>query len=489
MQISSVGRYQVIRWIKKGGVGSIYLAKDVLLNRKVALKFVLPEHTRDHLLKDSLIREARAIATLNHENIVTVYDIQEHDDSYYIAMQFILGQSLQEILEISEISPEQALDWIIQLCRGLNAAHQKNVVHRDIKPGNIMIDQNGRVKIIDFGFAQLKGSDAFSDGDGLSGGTLPFMSPEQFSNATTDHRSDIFATGVVLYRLLTGTLPFMKETPSLTCLAIQTEVPPPLNALRPGLPEGLQHIIDKLLAKAPNQRYAHMQEVIQDLEREVWLLKAAAGFPLSSTASSATDIVNRIYWHKLAQRPLDAIAAVMCKHAAPVTSGWHLLDDEAALTDADSYKIIVQSREIAYLYVFQIDAAERLEWLFPKNERSRFSVGLNPISPFRWIGLPDQENSYFLDDRGGNECIYIVITRSRWKDLEYALSAFGAGESNATASSMRSRGVGGTKRDTSESHRKSSVTDIPRLLNLRKKSIISIQTRFNNSADLNADDH
>lgn len=489
MQISSIGRYQIIRRIKKGGVGIVFLAKDVLLNRKVALKFVLPAHTRDHLLKDSLIREARAIATLNHDNIVTVYDIQEHEDSYYIAMQFIQGHSLQEVLEKSEISPEQALEWIIQLCRGLNAAHQKNVVHRDIKPGNIMIELSGRVKIIDFGFAQLKGGDAFSDGGGLPGGTLPFMSPEQFSDATTDHRVDIFATGVVLYRLLTGILPFMKETRSLTCLAIQTEVPPSLNELKPDLPEGLQHIIDKMLAKAPDQRYAHMQAVIHDLEREVWLLKAASGFPLSPTSSSATEIVNRIYWHKLTQHPLDAIAAVMCKHAASGTSGWTLMDDEAALTDADSYKIIVQSREIVYLYIFQIDAAGRLEWLFPRNERSRFSVGLNPISPFRWIGLPDQENSYFLDGSGGNECIYIVITRSRWKDLEHALSAFGTEESKSTAPLMRLRGVGGTKPDTSESRRKTSVTDIPRLLNLRKESIISIQTRFNNSTDLKANDH
>ncbi len=262
---ATVAHYELIRKIGAGGMGEVYLARDTQLERKVALKFLPPTMALDSLFRERFIREARSAARLSHPNIITIYQVGEFEGYVYIAMEYIEGQSLRESIDSGHIETDRALDIAIQICEGLAVAHAVELIHRDIKPPNIMIDTTRRARILDFGLAKSAHDDQLTQA-GTTMGTVSYMSPEQAQGEEPTHQSDIFAVGVVLYEMFTGQLPFKSSNMAATLYSIVNSTPEPICTLNPSAPAALQWIVDRALAKIPENRYATAQELGQDLK-------------------------------------------------------------------------------------------------------------------------------------------------------------------------------------------------------------------------------
>ena len=264
-----IAHYKIFEKLGSGGMGVVYKAEDAKLNRMVALKFLPPEHLRDADAKERFIREAKAASALDHSNIITVYDINENktesgENHIFIAMAYSEGQALNDIIKQGPLKINHSLDIAIQVAQGLEKAHQNKIVHRDIKPGNIMVSEEGDVKILDFGLAKLSGQTLLTK-EGSTLGTAAYMSPEQTQGDKVDHRTDLWSLGVVLYEMVTGQLPFKGEYEQAVIYAIQADIAEPASALRTGVPMELERIIDKLLAKDPKERYQTAADLIVDL--------------------------------------------------------------------------------------------------------------------------------------------------------------------------------------------------------------------------------
>jgi serine/threonine protein kinase/Tfp pilus assembly protein PilF len=278
----TISHYKVLEKLGEGGMGVVYKAEDTKLNRLVALKFLPAGLTGDKEAKERFIIEARAAAALNHANIVTVHEIDEHEDrlnsqpgqraysqpghQVYIAMEYIQGVNLKVKLGSGPLEIDEVFKITKQLARGLQEAHEKDVVHRDIKSANIMIDEKGRVKIMDFGLARLKGQSELTKA-GSTLGTANYMSPEQAQGAEVDHRTDIWGLGVVLYEMITGQLPFKGEYEQAVLYSILNEEPEPISSLRADVPPELERIINKMLAKNPAERYQTVEHLLEDVTR------------------------------------------------------------------------------------------------------------------------------------------------------------------------------------------------------------------------------
>ncbi len=262
-----VSHFTIQEELGEGGMGKVYLALDTELGRKVALKFLLPQFTKDERIKSRFDGEARTMAALNHPNITTVYEFGEYEGSAFIAMEYVEGQSLYELLKKQSLTVPQSLDIAAQLCAGLAEAHKRDIVHRDIKPGNIIIEQNNRLKILDFGLAKLK-EVTRKTSTLTTVGTLYYLSPEQIQATNIDQRSDIFSAGIVLYEMICGQLPFKGEHEAAVIYSILNEEPEPLARYKSGLSENLQNIIDKSLRKNPEMRYQHVDDLLSDIKHE-----------------------------------------------------------------------------------------------------------------------------------------------------------------------------------------------------------------------------
>ncbi|MEJ2719537.1 MAG: protein kinase [bacterium] len=259
-----VSQYRILEKIGEGGMGTVYLAHDTELDRRVALKF-LPER----LLSDAQAlarfkREAQSIAALDHPNIITIYEIGRHEGVPFIAMPYVEGEVLSDVIARGPLPIDRAVDIILQVCAGLDRAHAADIIHRDIKPGNIMIDKNGLVKILDFGLA-IMGTDTRITADYSALGTVHYMSPEQARGRRVDGRSDIFSLGAVFYETLTGRPAFEGDVPAAILYAIEHAQPPELTASRKDVPSDLEHVIGRMLAKDPAERYATAGDVAVDL--------------------------------------------------------------------------------------------------------------------------------------------------------------------------------------------------------------------------------
>jgi len=263
---STIGHYRIEEKIGSGGMGDVYLATDSRLGRSVVLKTVAARCEPDEVVKLRFLQEAQSTAALNHPNIVTIYEVAESDGHVFMTMEHVAGKTLERLLEQGPPDCEKSLDVTTQVCRGLQAAHKAGVVHRDIKPGNIMVDDAGHVKILDFGLARLEGSNQITRTGALVG-TVGYMSPEQGQGLKTDHRTDIFSTGVVLYELLAGRSPFQRDGIAATIHAIVCEQPPPLAACAVSAPRSLQQVLDRALAKDPADRYQSIDDMLADLMR------------------------------------------------------------------------------------------------------------------------------------------------------------------------------------------------------------------------------
>ncbi|MFQ5512013.1 MAG: protein kinase [Candidatus Krumholzibacteriia bacterium] len=260
-----ISRYRIVEKLGEGGMGEVYLADDTELNRKVALKFLPKETASNEEAKARFKREAQAAAALNHPNIITVYEVAEHEGRPYIAMAHVDGETLADVIARGDLTVERALELAAQISGGLAKAHDAGVVHRDVKPDNILIDRDGRAKILDFGLAKLGTVSELTRSSTM--GTIFYMSPEQTAGGEVGAQTDIFSLGVVLYEMLTGRRPFNGDHSAAVIYSIINEEPTPVSALRPGISEALERLVHKMLAKDLAARYTSAAAVLDDLRR------------------------------------------------------------------------------------------------------------------------------------------------------------------------------------------------------------------------------
>ncbi len=260
----TISHYRITGQLGSGGMGVVYKAEDTNLDRTVALKFLAAHLLESEGHKQRFLREAKAAASLDHPNICTVYEIGEADGRVFLAMGYVDGQEVRAKIKERPLKLDEALEIAIQAGEGLRAAHQKGVVHRDIKSSNLMLTSAGQVKIMDFGLAQLTGGTRLTKTDTMLG-TPAYMSPEQAQRLATDGRTDIWSLGVVLYEMVTSRLPFAGEREPAVVYSIINERHEPITAIRAGVPLELDRIVSKALAKKPEERYQHMDDMLVDL--------------------------------------------------------------------------------------------------------------------------------------------------------------------------------------------------------------------------------
>jgi serine/threonine-protein kinase len=259
------GRYQIVEELGRGGMGVVYKAEDTKLKRTIALKFLSPELTHIPDVKDRFMREAQAAAALDHPNICTVYEFDEAEEKTFISMAFVEGQSLRKKIESGPLELDEALRIATQVAEGLLIAHKKGIVHRDIKSANIMVTEDNQAKIMDFGLARMTGGTLLTQ-EGTAMGTIAYMSPEQARGEAVDHRSDIWSWGVVLYEMLTSELPFKGDHEQAIVFSIRKDKPKPLTELQSEIPVSIGQVVDKALEKNPDERYQHIDELLDDLK-------------------------------------------------------------------------------------------------------------------------------------------------------------------------------------------------------------------------------
>jgi eukaryotic-like serine/threonine-protein kinase len=285
---STIHQYQILEKLGAGGQGTVYKAKDTKLNRTVVIKVLPPELTAKTANFKRFEREAQLCSQLDHPNICTIYDFHEANGIYYIAMQYVEGKNVRQLVGGRPLELKSALSIAIQVCDALAYAHSKNIIHRDIKAGNVMVNNSGQAKILDFGLAKLleeepaahlKGVDRTEITElGIPYGTATYAAPEQAKGERTDHRADIFSTGVLLYEMLTGIWAFQGKTVIDVRHQVLHGTPKPLAEMRPEpLPPQLQQIIDKALAKDPKDRYQQIKTMRNELRS---VLQEVSGAPV-----------------------------------------------------------------------------------------------------------------------------------------------------------------------------------------------------------------
>jgi tetratricopeptide (TPR) repeat protein len=324
-----LGAYEIVGSLGAGGMGEVYRARDTRLGRMVAIKLVSDELAANRTASDRLAREARLTSLLNHPNIVTVHDIGAADDGRpYIVMELVAGQSLQEALRGGRFKPARALEIASQIAEGLAAAHQAGTIHRDLKPGNIMLTEDGRPKIVDFGLGKATGAlpnsedltiraDALTDNYAVVG-TAGYMAPEQVASRPIDYRADQFALGAILYEMVSGRRAFKRDTHVQTMAAILDSEPEPLDAISPDVPFELVRIVDRCLTKDPAHRYASTQDLARDLRDA----HAAIGSGASRSSIRVTrSAPGRRRWPWLAVAAVLLSAAIFAVYPAG-SRGW-----------------------------------------------------------------------------------------------------------------------------------------------------------------------
>jgi eukaryotic-like serine/threonine-protein kinase len=271
------GRYEVLSRIGTGGMADVYLARDQLLGRQVAVKLLHHRFAEDQEFVERFRREASSAAGLSHPNVVAIFDRGEWDGTYYIAMEYLPGRSLKTVVrERGPLDPLSAIDIVAQILHAARFAHGRGVIHRDLKPHNVILDEEGRAKVTDFGIARAGASDMTLTGSIM--GTAQYLSPEQAQGQAVSAASDLYAVGIVLYELLTGTVPFDGETAVTIALKQVSATPPPPSALNPAVPAELDAVVARALAKDPAERFADADEFLGALEYVRQLLSGEVSY-------------------------------------------------------------------------------------------------------------------------------------------------------------------------------------------------------------------
>ncbi|MEO5901652.1 MAG: Stk1 family PASTA domain-containing Ser/Thr kinase, partial [Ilumatobacteraceae bacterium] len=281
-------RYEIQQRIGRGGMADVFLARDLLLDRPVAIKVLFPEFATDPNFVERFRREAQAAANLNHPNIVSVYDWGQYTNTYFMAMEYVQGRTLADIIRTNgHINSKQAAEIASEVAAALGFAHRNGVVHRDIKPANILIGSNGQVKVADFGIARAMNAPTESNLTqvGAVMGTATYFSPEQAQGAVPDPRSDLYSLGIVLYEMVGGRPPFGGDNPVSIAYKQVHDAPQPLNQLVADVPKPFEAIVAKLLAKKPEVRYPTAEALREDLRR------FRNGEPVLALASAMAPVV------------------------------------------------------------------------------------------------------------------------------------------------------------------------------------------------------
>ena len=308
----SISHYKILEKLGEGGMGVVYKAEDTKLKRTVALKFLPSDITRDADAKERFLHEAQAASALNHPNICGIHTIEEFEGQQFIDMEFVEGVTLREKIAQcrakSLFALQDAIQYAIQIGEGLNAAHKKGIVHRDIKPDNIMLTDEGLVKIMDFGLAKLKGKSKLTKTHSTLG-TLSYMSPEQARGEEVDQRTDIFSLGAVMYELITGRRPFKGEHDAAIMYSLMNEIPEPLARYKSSIPDDLQRVADKALSKEKEERYQHVDEMVADLK----LIKKQLESGILTTKSLTPYKILKIPWYAYASVGIIILIFILSK--------------------------------------------------------------------------------------------------------------------------------------------------------------------------------
>jgi HAMP domain-containing protein/tRNA A-37 threonylcarbamoyl transferase component Bud32 len=336
----TVGRYQIRESVGQGAMADVFKAYDPGINRELAVKVLKAEYRQNKQLVGRFVREAKAAGALSHQNIVTIFDVGEVEDYPYIAMELLDGVPLDVAIKSTRLPVDNVLAIGLQLASALNYAHSVGVVHRDIKPSNIMLARDLRsIKILDFGIARLAdGDETHVAGEALKTqfgqvvGTPRYMSPEQALGQPVDGRSDLFSVGVVLYELITGRKPFSSDNATSLAVQIALSTPTPISEIAPHCPNGLRHIVNKLLDKRPERRFATGRELAEALAREQRLFAAAAREDrvrkrnlslhgrLALAMASITALVLAISLYAVGQREYDAMERMAVTAGSSISS-------------------------------------------------------------------------------------------------------------------------------------------------------------------------
>ena len=311
------GRYRIIRRLGSGGMADVYCAVDTQLGREVALKLLYRRFAEDSEFVERFRREASSAASLQHPNIVQVFDRGEWDGTYYIAMELLHGRNLKEIVrDHGALEPALAVDLVIQILKAARFAHRRGIVHRDIKPHNVIVDDEGRAKVTDFGIARAGASDMTETGSIM--GTAQYLSPEQAQGHPVDARSDLYSIGIVLYELLTGAPPFDAESPVTIALKQVSEEPVPPMQVNPAVPPALDAAVMRALRKHPDERFQDADEYIAALETAMSGRYVEVVDPVA-----AIEEEDRRNWRRIA-----VIALILLALAALAIGAWLLLSPE-----------------------------------------------------------------------------------------------------------------------------------------------------------------
>ncbi len=328
----TISHYKIIEKLGEGGMGVVYKAEDLKLGRVIALKFLPPEWARDAAARARFLHEAQAAAALSHPNICTIFEIDEVDGQIFIAMERIEGESLSDMIARAPMQIDEVLDASVRIAEGLAAAHAKGIVHRDIKPGNMMLTSGGRPKIMDFGLAKSAGQTKLTR-IGTTTGTIAYMSPEQSRGEDVDHRTDIWSFGAMLYEMLTGRRPFRGDRDQTVIHSILNDEPDPITGLRTGVPIELERIVRKAMAKRTDERYQHVDDLIADLRslrRELDSGTATVSVVATAPAKTRAGIAAVWRW--------AVVAAVV---VVALTMVWRVARRGTPPADLDPGKVVV----------------------------------------------------------------------------------------------------------------------------------------------------
>src|SRR5262249_36061253 len=330
---AKLGRYEVCSQLGAGGMGEVYLAQDTRLDRKVALKILPSEVAADPDRMKRFVQEAKAASGLNHPNIITIYEIDQADSTFFIATEFIEGSTLRERMRAQPLSLGEVLSVAVQIASALTAAHANGIVHRDIKPENIILRSDGIAKVLGFGRAKLtaQGSQELVDSQaptrghiqtdsGIVMGTAIYMSPEQARGYQVDARTDIFSLGVVIYELLTGHLPFEGSSIYEIVSSILTDrESPTLYHFSPEVPAELERIVSKALRKNRDERY----QTIKDLQLDLQSLKQQSEFERTHwTELTREDKAVQVSWIRTRQKQVLRVLGIVLLLAGAVVYAW-----------------------------------------------------------------------------------------------------------------------------------------------------------------------
>jgi serine/threonine protein kinase len=423
-----LSHYTVIEELGRGGIGIVYRARDETLQREVALKLLSPDLVSDPEWKAQFVREARAVASLDHPHIAAVHEFEEADGESFIVVELIAGQTLRAMLESGGVALSRALQLATEVAEALACAHEKGIVHRDLKPSNVMVTAQGHAKVIDFGLVRLVQPSARRPGDTTTStessrvvGTVSYMSPEQARGQRVDHRSDLFSFGVMLYELLAGLRPFDRDNLADTLLAIVRDDRPPLPPIAGvsgEVTKGLQAVLDKCLEPDPAERYQRSTDLVADLRGAQRTLESGVHRaswwptvrPARASAIGATSIIVAlllvgalVYHGWMAPRPHSTPAGVR-QQATPL-AGW----TPRQLTNAPGWeRSPVLSPDGSMIAYVSDESGNPDIWVVDTDGGDPIQLTDDPAADERPAWFPDGRSLAFESNRGGGTAIWRV---------------------------------------------------------------------------------